>query len=310
MKTITRLIYAGFAAVALAIGIAGANGAPGDLFVSINSTGENGAGSISQYKPTGQFRIFASGLSEPRGLAFDRSGNLFVANTTFDGIDTFQASIVEITPDGTQSTFATLSGNFIGEGVAFDRAGNLFVAAIDETNPNAYGPSIIYEITPAGVQSTFGTLPHRGFGLAFDSASNLFAADAGDTTTYGTARIFKFTPAGTRTVFANQAAFGSLRGPVGLAFDRLGNLYVSVDAVTPNGTDVILKFAPNGVRSTFATGLDWPVGLAFDRSGNLFVANRGVFAPPAAIYEFTPGGVRTTFAPDVDDPRFFAFQLR
>ena len=308
MKTITKLIYSAFAVVVVTLGALTANGAPGDLFVSINGTGENGAGSINQYRPTGVFRIFASGLSEPRGLAFDSSGNLFVANTTFDGISTYQASIVKITPNRVQSTFATLSGNLIGEGVAFDRAGNLFVVAIDQTNPNAFGPSTIYEITPGGVQSTFGTLPYRGFGLAFDRAGNLFAADAGDTMTFGSAAIYKFTPDGTRTIFADQHAFGRLEGPVGLAFDSSGNLFASIEAVNPMGTDFILKFNPNGTRRLFgARDLDWPVGLAFDRSGNLFVANRAVFAPPPAIYKFTPDGSRTTFASPVNDPRFLVF---
>src|SRR5436305_12866191 len=32
------------------------------------------------------------------------------------------------------------------------------------------------------------------------------------------------------------------------------------------------EFTPNGVRSTFASGLNIPFGLAFDKSGNLFVA--------------------------------------
>ena len=311
MKTITKFIYSVFTVVILALGaVTAAHGAPGDLFASINGTGENGAGSINQYRPNGLFRIFASGLAEPRGLAFDGSGNLFVANTTFDGIDTFQASIVKITPDGVQSTFATLSGNLIGEGVAFDRAGNLFVAAIDQTDPNAYGPSTIYKITPTGVQSTFGTLPYRGFGLAFDRAGNLFAADVGHPDIISAA-IYKFTPDGTRSVFADQYAIGFFTGPIGLAFDQFGNLFASTENQNPMGTDYILTFTPNGMRRLFGTrDLDWPVGLAFDRRGNLFVANRGIVAPPAVIYEFTPDGTRTVFASPVDDPRFLAFQPR
>jgi hypothetical protein len=42
---------------------------------------------------------------------------------------------VQITPNGVQSTFATLSEqNFQPEGLAFDHAGNLFVIAIDLTD--------------------------------------------------------------------------------------------------------------------------------------------------------------------------------
>ena len=65
------------------------------------------------------------------------------------------------------------------------------------------------------------------------------------------------------------------------------NLFMS-DA--PGGN--IYEFTPNGVRTTFASGLDGPEGLAFDSAGNLFVADNG----DGRVYKFTPEGVRTTFA--------------
>jgi hypothetical protein len=64
------------------------------------------------------------------------------------------------------------------------------------------------------------------------------------------------------------------------------NLFVSSDA----GGGNIYEFTPNGVRSTFASGLTG--ALAFDKAGNLFVADRG----NGAIYKITPAGLRTTFA--------------
>jgi hypothetical protein len=308
MKTITKLIYAAVAVVSLATGAVTAQGALNDLFVSINSDGSNGGGSINEYTPTGVQSLFASGLSEPRGVAFDHFGNLFGANNTFDDpSQTFQGTIVKITPDGVQSLFVTIAGNVILEGLAFDRASNLFVIAIDATDLN--GASTIYKITPGGVQSTFGTLPFQSFGLAFDSAGNLFAACAGVPDVANSASIYKFTPDGTRSVFADQSAFGPFNGPIGLAFDHFGNLFVSTEAATPAGTDTVLKFTPNGVGSPFATDLDWPRGLAFDRSGNLFVAERGAFAPPGDVLKFTPDGNSTVFAPELDDPQFLAFQL-
>jgi sugar lactone lactonase YvrE len=294
-------------------GAATANGAPNDLFASINGTGDNGGGFIYKYTPNGVQSIFASGLSRPRGVAFDHAANLFVATLTCDNVSgTCQGAIVKISPGGVQSTFATFSQqNFQPEGVAFDSAGNLFVMAIDLTDANL--ASTIYKFTPGGLQSTFGSVPGQGAGLAFDAAGNLFAADAVDVT------IYKFDPDGTRSVFVGPSAFPPNNFPVGLAQDRFGNLFASTESGFVNDpSNVVLKFTPAGVGSTFAANLDnYPRGLAFNRGGQLFLAEVGE-APnpphtPGDILKFTPDGTRTVFAvmpsPAVNaGPEFLAFQ--
>src|SRR5215467_12246859 len=80
-----------------------------------------------------------TGLSLPNGLAFDASGNLYVANYGDNTIEKF-------TPDGVGSVFANtgLNGPW---GLVFDKAGNLYAA-------NYWGNSVS-KITPAGVVSTF-----------------------------------------------------------------------------------------------------------------------------------------------------------
>ncbi len=50
---------------------------------------------------------------------------------------------------------------------------------------------------------------------------------------------------------------------LGLAFDGSGNLFVS------DGRNII-KFAPQGKVSTFASGLDGVWALAFDSLGSLY----------------------------------------
>ena len=300
MKTITKLIYLAFTVLILAIGAVTANGAPNDLFVSINGDGNNGGGFIYKYNPGGVQSIFAAGLSQPRGVAFDHSGNLFVATNTFDSVSgTLQLSIVKITPGGVQSTFATLSGNLKGQGVRFDGAGNLFVVANDLNDPNL--ASTIYKFTPGGVQSTFGSVPGQGFGLAFDSAGNLFV-----TVNYAVdpSELWKFAPDGTSSVFRQTPMWSA---PGATSVDRFGNLFNSTDSDTPT-RDKILKFTPDGEESDFATGFTEPRGLAFDRGGNLFVVNRA-FEPPGDILKFTPNGVETVFASGIDGPQFLAFQL-
>src|SRR6266511_3523666 len=75
-----------------------------------------------------------------------------------------------------------------------------------------------------------------------------------------------------------------------LAFDAAGNLFV------PDGHS-ISKYAPDGTKSTFATGL-YPLDLCFDREGNLFVSDGAATDAKSrrSILKFTPDGKRSTFA--------------
>jgi sugar lactone lactonase YvrE len=298
MKTIMKFIYLALTVVALAMGALTANGTVEDLFVSINGPDNNpNGGSIYQYTPTGVQSTFVSGIPVPRGLAFDSVGMLFVATNRLVAPDSFQAIILKIAPDGTQTTVASFSGNNQASGLAIDHSDNVFVMV--RVNPiNPPFPSTIYKFTPGGVQTTFGSLPGQGFGLAFDNAGNLFAADAWDQT------IYKFAPDGTRSIFADPSAFTPNQDPVGFAFDRFGNLFVSTQG--DPGNDAILKFTPTGVGSPFAAGLNYPRGLAFDRAGNLFVAEVLGFD----ILKFTPNGSTVFASGIVDAPEYLTIQLR
>lgn len=321
MKALTKLPSVIFAVVVLAMVALTASGAPGDsptvrptprprpprpndMFVSVNGDFGNGQGSIYQYAPNGAQSIFVSGISRPRGLAFDGAGNLFVGTTTRDGT-TFHATILKFS-NGIQSTFATLADNFFPEGMAIDGADNIFVMALDETSPTLAGT--IFKFTSGGVQSTFGSIPGYGYDIAFDTAGNLFASDAFDQT------IYKFAPGGARSVFVGPSAFTPNSGPVGLAFDRFGNLFVSA-ASDCGEPDSILKFTPDGVGSTFATDLILPRGVAFDPSGKLFVTELLCDPEGSDIIKFDHNGTRTVFAvvPDQtagNGPEFIAFPRR
>jgi DNA-binding beta-propeller fold protein YncE len=83
--------------------------------------------------------------------------------------------------------------------------------------------------------------PQPSWGLVFDSAGNLYAADGGAQT------IYKFAPDGTRTVFVGPSAFDPSVYPVGLTFDSYGNLFVSTNALSNfSGNDTILKSLQTG----------------------------------------------------------------
>jgi sugar lactone lactonase YvrE len=271
-----------------------AKGATGDLFASIN--GGNRGRPIYDYTPLQT--AFTADLPFARGLAFDSVGNLFVATNLCDDVACY-ATILKITPAGTQSTFATLSDGFFAEGVVTDGADNVFVDAQSD-DPN--GASTIFKFAPNGTQSIFGSVPGQSFGPAFVSAGNLYVPGGVFQT------IYKFTPDGTRSIFVGPSAFRPDQFPTVLAFDRFGNLFVS----TPGSLgDEILKFTPTGIKTTFATGLNFPRGLAFDNGGNLFVAELGV-PPPGDILKFTPGGKKSVFASGFNQlnrgPQFLAIQ--
>jgi len=197
-----------------------------------------------------------AGAGAIAGLAFDKTGNLFVADYDL-------GNIYELSPGGTQSTFASGLGSPLP--LAFDTSGNLFAANLS---------GVIYEIAPDGSVSTFASVGQEVYGLAFDTNDNLFAgvlfADA----------IIKYSPGGTSSVFA-----GGGITPYGLVFDGAGNLFAAQDS----GSGNIWKFAPNGNQSTFASGFASASALAFDTgSGNLFVATY-----TGSIYRIASDGTST-----------------
>src|SRR5207244_12220371 len=75
-----------------------------------------------------------------------------------------------------------------------------------------------------------------------------------------------------------------------LAFDAAGNLFVGAG-------HSVFKYAPDGTKSTFATGLRYPLGLCFDGNGNLFVSDGAGTDPKGqrSILKFGPYGKKSTF---------------
>ena len=264
-----------------------------NLYVSLQGPLTNSGGSISEYTPTAVQKTFAT-APFPRGVAFDNSGNFFVASTDLNNRNE-HARVLKFSPNGHQSVLGNAELSLI-EGIATDTSGNVYAVALEENSPALAG--IIYKFAPDGTRTVFGTTPGQTFGLAFDGAGNLYAADAFDVT------IYKFAPDGTRTVFAGPSDFTSTQAPAGLAFDASGNLFVSTLGNRPN--DTILAFTPTGMESTFATGLNNPHGLAFDAAGNLFVAET-IRDTGGDILEFTTGNARIVFASGLNRPEYLTF---
>jgi sugar lactone lactonase YvrE len=238
-------------------------------------------------------------FGDPAAIVTDASGNFFVADSQNDAIR-------KVTTNGVVTTFAGQLGipgnvNATGTnakfdapcGLAFDANGNLFVSDT--------GNNTIREITPAGAVSTIAGVAGPG-GFADGAAgSALFSAPLGiAVATNGTIYVADSrnhcirqisggvvsTFAGSPQIWGSLDASGTnaqFNGPVGLAFDANGNLFVS-DA----NNDTIREITPAGTVTTFAgsAGADGsvdgdlksarfrsPAEIVFDRHGNLFVAD-------------------------------------
>lgn len=116
--SITKLTPAGVASTfATSVGTYGlASDAAGNIYAA------PGGSSIVRFTPQGVSSTFATtNLSTPRGMTFDASGNLFVANFG-------NHTIARFTPAGTGSTYLTATGLPGPNDVAFDSLGNLYVA--------------------------------------------------------------------------------------------------------------------------------------------------------------------------------------
>jgi hypothetical protein len=114
---------------------------------------------------SGAVRVIATGFSAPAGLAFDRFGNLYVANFLSNSID-------RINPDGSRSQFAagsTIKGPI---GLVVDNSGTVYVAN--------YVGGTIARITPAGISSIIGTGFKKPYYLTLDRDGNLFVSQQED----------------------------------------------------------------------------------------------------------------------------------
>lgn len=245
-------------------------------------------GNIYEYAPDGTRSTFATGLVKPVGLVFNREGDLFVIaqldNTNFND------TIYEYSPDGTQVDFASGLKPMVLASIAIDRADNLYFGSVDSNcvyeltpggTPSIFASGVggdpvalainsagdafvsdnltIVEIKPGGVQSTFASgFNNNPTALVFNSAGDLFASDILNT------NLYEYTPGGAQSIIASNLSL-----PHAMAFDSLGNLFVC----EAGGQGVsIIKIAPDGVQSTFATGPYGQVAIAFQPAPQLRTA--------------------------------------
>jgi sugar lactone lactonase YvrE len=242
----------------------------------------------------------------PSGIAADRAGTLYVA-------DTYNNVIRTITPTGVVSTLAGAAGvpgiadgpaaqarfNW-PSGVAVDGTGTVYVADTVNSTIRKISPS--GEVTTlAGEPRTTGTSDGQGSAARFtlpmaitvDTSGHLYVADSGNYT------VRKISPSGVVSTLAGVAGLsgsgdgggtatccpGRFAAIGSVALDAAGNLYVA-----DRGNHTIRRVAPDGGVTTVAglaqssghvdadgilARFSLPRGVAADDQGNVFVADAG-----------------------------------
>jgi uncharacterized protein (TIGR03437 family) len=241
-------------------------------------------------------------LNDPLGLAVDARGNVFIA-------DSANNRVIEVS-NGTPTVVAgTGAAGYAGDngpatnaalsnprGVALDNAGNLYIADHDNDVVRMVSAGgIITTVAGNGVQAFGGDNGpavnaelHHPNGVAVDSAGNLYIADTVNERVRKVANGVITTIAGTGVETYNgdnvPAVNANLGGPVSIAFDSAGNLYIVEDdnnRIRKVSSGIITTVAGTGTGGFSGDGgaatqasLCAPWGLTLDASGSIYFGDQ------------------------------------
>ena len=187
----------------------------------------------------------AAFLYLPHGVAADRFGNVFIA-------DSYDNRVRKVNTAGIISTFAGGGSSNPGDGGPATAANinmppYVITDAIGNVYFSDYGNNRIRMVNTAGIISTI--------------AGNGTSGNAGD---------------------GGLATNASINSPSGIAFDAVGNLYIAVNSLIRkvNTAGIITTIAGGGSSINdggiaTAAELYGPVGITIDASGNLYIADAG-----------------------------------
>jgi sugar lactone lactonase YvrE len=184
-----------------------------------------------------------SGIGQANAIAFDTSGNLYVANCesgcSLSGTD----AVLEYAPPYTGTPVAITTGISKPESLGFDTNGNLYVA-----NYNANVNGNVTKFAPPFTSSSVAVTTYtNGIGspiaLALDPANDLFVASLQGNSGNGTVSGYKASNSG------GLADYGPITQgvqiPAAIALDASANLYVA----SPSGYKITKYYGYNAVVS-------------------------------------------------------------
>jgi sugar lactone lactonase YvrE len=230
--------------------------------VYIANTGGN---TISKYDTSGNTTtVPTTGLNQPRGMVFDGSGNLYIA-------DSQNNRIVELAPNGTQTVLpmGTVSLNF-PSALAFDAAyQNLWI--VDQNNGRVLDYNLGNQaIVPGNTVTGFSNNP-----VSVAVAKN-GVVYAGSQDSYGPGGFYSFTPGSAQpTQFTNLPFSG---GVYSMAFDRNGTLYVFA-------ADSLYRMDASSVLTEVAAPLNDNTQMAINSQGTVLLTAQSY----GDLAAFTPG---------------------
>ncbi len=227
---------------------------------------EGGRGCVTHLAPDGASRRVVAVTGEPNGLAIDRDGIFWVA-------DTRPPAVIRLEPDGRFERVVTAWGDeplIYANDLCFGPDGLLYVTDSGITDDDlAPGGSFRPDWKTAPVDGLVYRLDRESYeveqvaggiryanGLAFDAAGALYVAET------LTGAILRYEPRdggfGPGEVFGNvndPAKPDVFRGPDGMAFDVDGNLWVAVYGqgdvtVLDRNGEVVRRVETPGLQTT------------------------------------------------------------
>jgi sugar lactone lactonase YvrE len=219
----------------------------GTLYATFSGTrSHQSAVTIYRIYPDRAREPFVTTIAHPTSMTVAPDGTLYVS-------DRFEGAIYRVDADGRSEAVATDLGSVCG--LTFGNDGSMYAG--DRSGP-------IVRIDPEGVRTTVAELPASvaAFHLAWGPDDCLYATAPSLNTCDP---VYRITAEG--AVDRLPVSFGR---PQGIAFDRLGRLYVC-EALA--GSAGIYRVAPDRPVPELVLSTAAIVGLAFDPAGGLVVAS-------------------------------------
>ena len=237
-------------------------------------------------------------LNLPFNLTFDKSDNIFIADTYNNSIRRIDSKSGIITTVVGTADKKQISELKTPTGLTFDNYNNLFIADLANLRIRKVNLDTGNSITLVGKKSetespNINASLGGPFNVVFDDKGNLYVSNNGDSRVnkvdFSTGLVT--TVAGTNETGysgdGSAAKIAQLANPTGLALDSKGNLYIadsgnerirkinlSTGIITTVAGTGERGFTKDGVLAKYAE-LANPIGLAVDKQDNLFFVDRG-----------------------------------